>query len=205
MLMLAVAPAVSGDVYPSPLELTIENVPVGSRFQVESFIGISTSGDEYSGTKFLIVNAENTSITVTIEVMAPTTPREGYKPIPDLSWVIVEPNSVTVPAKSSTEVTIYIDIPSSAEYMGKKWEVWIYPQPPVPEDSTVNPVVAARVKFETLSAPGDFLLPVIFLVILATSGGTIIGVQESLKKNVGKIWGVKTGAPGLSFSITRGG
>lgn len=197
-LLVALAPAVSaGDIkaYPLPLELTIENVQVGVKFKVENFIGINSQWNEYLGTKFSIVNSTDAPLDVTIEAGEPDpgSAREGYEPLPVeyLSWLIVEPSTLTIPASSSKEVTIYLNIPNREEFLNRKWEVWVYPRPST--TSTIQSLAAARVKFETGSvlspeqqeqSQEQSFIPLI-VGTLTVGGGTVAGMQV-VKKRGGK-------------------
>ena len=107
---------------------------LSSTFVEEKLVDIKP-GKMYSVEKMtkraLVVTNTTKDMTVDIQIV-PEKPVDynlvpGYKPIPDLSWVKIEHKYFkNVGPNQSVSTDIRITIPDNPQYLGKKYQVYIY-------------------------------------------------------------------------------
>jgi len=79
-----------------------------------------------------ITNTHSYDIEASVRVISPWYLKDkDYVMIPDLSWVEVSPETIYIPAGSSAECGLTIDIPDEEKplHYNKSWEVWILVSP----------------------------------------------------------------------------
>ncbi len=102
-----------------------------------------------------VTNTESYDINVTIRVNNPSTESltEGYSLTPDLSWVKVVPEVLYVPAGSSGELEIFIEVPESEQstHYNEKWETLVVICPPIKIGGGINfqPEIAVKLFIKT--------------------------------------------------------
>lgn len=102
-----------------PTEIVARGVPLGEKAAL-SDLGLK---------KLSIKNKSDTAYTYTIDILfsaeaqAPLEP--GYQDIPDTTWLIPENKEVRIPAKSSREIELYLEIPELEEYYDKRYQAII--------------------------------------------------------------------------------
>jgi hypothetical protein len=117
-IILLASPCVKSGVKVSPAELiiTIEEFP-----------------EKEIQYKIKITNPYASDVHATVQAKHPYEISENYTNIPDLSWVKILPDSLYVPAKSSKEFEVLIDIPENEKtiHNNKSWETWIIVTPEI--------------------------------------------------------------------------
>ena len=104
-----------------PGEINIRNVPLDKTISVSELGG--------KGMMLSIENKGGSARVHTINILytAKTTASlgEGYKDIPDTSWIQPENKEVEIAGNSSKAVKLYLNIPKKAEYYNKKYQAVI--------------------------------------------------------------------------------
>jgi len=104
-----------------PVEIVLENCPLGEKVLVSNLGG--------SEMTLRIQNKAPVDYTYTIGVLSSSdgnSPlKHGYMDIPEVSWIIPESKEVRVPANSTGETELYINVPDREEYGGKKYQAVI--------------------------------------------------------------------------------
>jgi len=104
-----------------PVEIVLENCPLGEKVLVSDLGG--------SEMTLRIQNKAPVDYTYTISVLSGSdgnSPlKQGYEEIPEVSWIIPESEEVRVPANSTAETELYINVPDREEYAGKKYQAVI--------------------------------------------------------------------------------
>ena len=104
-----------------PGDIYIENVPLGER--------VAVSAASRERVKLSINNTGTSVRTYTIHILptAQTTAvlKQGYKDIPDTSWISPEPKEVQVSGNSTKAVELYIKIPQNPQYQNKQYQAVI--------------------------------------------------------------------------------
>ncbi len=87
-------------------------------------------------TDIKVTNPYITKSWVSAKAIRPWSLRENYITIPDLSWVVVSPGILEIPAKSSGVFEISIKIPDNEKplHYNQSWEAWIWIIPNFPSD-----------------------------------------------------------------------
>jgi hypothetical protein len=77
--------------------------------------------------KIYVTNPYDYEVEVITEIANPQGLTKGYSNIPDLSWIDVNPEVLSIPAKSDGCFSLIIDIPEEekASHYNESWEVWI--------------------------------------------------------------------------------
>jgi hypothetical protein len=130
------------------------------------------SGVRYN--KICITNPYDYDVIVTSEILNP--PYDdidaGYSNIPDLSWIEISPDDLTVPANSQSCYSLGIIIPEDKKSLhdNEKWEVWVrfFKKPGAQTGIVFNIKLATKIFIHTPEsseqrAPNDD--PLIFLLI----------------------------------------
>jgi len=102
------------------VEVTLENLELGKLYSVK----------ELTGKTLVITNTTaDQKVDIAIEPEAPVDYNlvEGYEPIPDINWVMVEKSYfVDIGPDKEAETDILISIPDDEALYGKKYQVYIY-------------------------------------------------------------------------------
>jgi len=87
-------------------------------------------------TTIKITNPYNTKIQAHAKAIRPWDLRENYIVIPDLSWIVISPQILDIPARSSNIFEISIKIPDNKKplHYNQSWETWIWITPTFPSD-----------------------------------------------------------------------
>ena len=74
-----------------------------------------------------VTNPFTYDLQATSEVIHPYSLYDNYKRIPDLSWIEIKPKELTIPANSSQEFEMFIDIPDEEKplHYNESWEIWV--------------------------------------------------------------------------------
>jgi hypothetical protein len=102
----------------------------------------------------MLQNLGNSSIRVRIEVFSPTTAdlRGGAKPVPDISWVRVQPHEVEIPANGHVVCRVELVVPDKRIYRKKLYQAMIWSRTaPKAQDkvTTVGAGLISRLRFQT--------------------------------------------------------
>ncbi len=104
-----------------PGEIILRGVPLGKKISVAEFAGEKT--------KLLIENKSSEDFTYEIDILSTAVTNapleQGYKDIPDTSWIIPEQKEVHVLAGATVAVDIYIDIPKNEQYENQNFQAII--------------------------------------------------------------------------------
>lgn len=104
-----------------PGEIIIKNCPLGRKTAVSDLGGqqmkLSIKNKGASTYTYVI------GILSTTETTAPL--KEGYKDIPDISWIQPENKEVEIAGNSTKTVELYLNIPKKAEYYNKNYQAVI--------------------------------------------------------------------------------
>jgi hypothetical protein len=116
-----------------------------------------------------VTNTESYDINVTIRVDHPAseTITEGYSFIPHLSWVRIVPEVLYVPAGSSDELEIFIEVPESEQssHYNEKWETLVVITPPVKKGQGINFQTELAVKL-FINTPKEEFAQIQYIYIL---------------------------------------
>ena len=134
--------------------------------------------DEDNNPKIQITNVESHDVKVTVKVDNPSIQAlsEGYSYIPDLSWIKVVPETITIPAKSSESIEVIIEVPEDeqSKQYNEKWESWVVVSTPIDTGGGINIQTELAVKL-FIKTPIDeeaginlllFIFLLFFLIII---------------------------------------
>ncbi|MBI5116957.1 hypothetical protein HZA56_10840 [Candidatus Poribacteria bacterium] len=99
-------------------EVTVTNLCIGHRYSME----------ETAKLPLAILNTSAGPVELRIDPMLPAESelKNGYEPIPDLSWIGLEKNLFTIPPNEHGTTDIFVTIPNERELLGKKFQVFIW-------------------------------------------------------------------------------
>lgn len=104
-----------------PGEMILRGVPLGKKISVAEFAG--------ERNQLLIENKSAKDFTYDIDILsaigANAPLKQGYKDIPDTSWITPEVKEIHIPAKSTKTVDVYLNIPKSEQYENKNYQAII--------------------------------------------------------------------------------
>lgn len=133
-----------------PGEINIQNVSLGQK------VAVSALGGERMKLSIKNKGASACSYSISILPSAQTTAilREGYRDIPDISWIFPESREVQVSGNSTKDVELYIKIPEKKEYYNKKYQAVIEVKSKKNRPEEIF-VLACQLKifFSTLNSP----------------------------------------------------
>jgi len=131
-----------------------------------------------------VTNPYPYDIKVKGEAIHPYGLSKNYKRIPDLSWVEIVPETLVVPANSSKEFEMFINVPGKEKQLhyNESWEVWVLITPKksskIEGDQGVGTVIHVRsaVKVLISTPPGEnkMSFPHSFYIILIPIVGFIV-------------------------------
>jgi len=123
MILSLILPAycLAAGIAVGPGEIILENVPLGKKVAVSALAG--------QNLKLNITNKNGSSYIYTINILYTTETnnplREGYRDIPDTSWVYAEKKEVEIEGNGTKAVELYLKIPKNKKYAGKKYQAII--------------------------------------------------------------------------------
>ncbi|MCK5534671.1 hypothetical protein KAI68_06105 [bacterium] len=129
-------------------EVTIQNLRVGQTHHTSHLANL-----------FLVItNTGERAINLKAEVLSPAKKKlkEGYQPIPNVSWIkIIPENSIIGPGKKQA-MDIVISIPDRDEYLDKKYQfnIWSYST-----NEVINVGVESKFLFTTFHKKGKIKKP----------------------------------------------
>jgi len=99
-------------------EVIVPNLSVGKEYAIGQRIG----------QKLRVKNRGDSSIGLRMEVMVPaeTELKEGYEPIPDISWIELERDYFSVEPSNFAETDVIVTVPSDKRYLGKKFQAHVW-------------------------------------------------------------------------------
>jgi len=81
-------------------------------------------------TKHLVIRVDNCHNTTLTVIFTPFNDAEliddGYTPLPNLSWVEIEEQQVTIPPHTKYEIPVTIEVENTTENYNKTWQFFIY-------------------------------------------------------------------------------
>lgn len=92
-------------------KIVVANLPVGQ----------TISMTQIANAPLLVGNNYEVPVFVTIKPEAPKEPKDGYLPIPDPAWIMVEPNAVTLPAVATYQFDLKVILPDDEKLFGNKY------------------------------------------------------------------------------------
>ena len=101
-----------------------------SEVKIENLeIGRSYSTKETAGLPLVVVNTGDEPVDLKVELLSPQESelREGFEPIPDLSWISLEKEDFNnIKPNEAATSDVVISIPDDEQYIGKKYQVFIW-------------------------------------------------------------------------------
>ena len=99
-------------------EVTVQNLCIGARHSMK----------EVAKLPLVIFNSSDSVIELEIDPMLPRESelKEGYEPIPHLSWITLERDKLKVGPNMYGETDVFITIPEDEKYLGKEYQVFIW-------------------------------------------------------------------------------
>lgn len=100
-------------------EVMLENLELGKVYSTK----------EVAGLPLAVVNTGDEAVDLKIELLLPQESelKEGFEPIPDLSWVKLEAIEFKgVEPQDAATTDVIISIPDDKKYQGKKYQVFIW-------------------------------------------------------------------------------
>ena len=146
--------------------------------------------------KINITNPYSEGITVSSKVINPFNLTANFTNIPDLSWVKVSSENLDIPAKSSKELVVFVDVPEGekAWQYNKNWETWIQLTPEAHNNVggvviQMQPTVKLFIHTPTGTATPDitqffYQLPAITGIILVLAAIVLVFSYYKKKKSI---------------------
>jgi hypothetical protein len=97
------------------IKMVVSNLPIGHTISMA----------QVANAPLVVGNNYDIAVPVTVNVINPPKEFQGYDVLPDYSWIVIEPRSLTVPAHSKANVDVKIRIPDDEKLFGKKFLVGI--------------------------------------------------------------------------------
>ena len=100
-------------------EVKLENLQAGKTY----------SAKESAGLALVVVNTGEEAVDLKMELLLPQPSelKEGFAPIPDLSWIKLEKTEFKgIPPNKSAVSDVIISIPDDKQHQGKKYQVFIW-------------------------------------------------------------------------------
>jgi hypothetical protein len=177
----------------------IENVPLGQKISLKQMSEIN----------FCIKNNSDLPHTFILSVKQPKQTFQGYKAIPDTSWVWFEKNTITLKPHQKKEIPLYFKIPKKEEYYNRHWEAGIVVSTKQKKGELFGLIMETRYQIETESKSDikikDLNKDLLDTLVLSSSVlefsnlilGTTVQAQVKLYNNTSKehFYRVKTISP----------
>jgi len=115
----------------------------------------------------------------------------NYSFIPDLSWVTVEPETLYLPANTSSSFKVFLDVPQSerSRYHNSSWETWVVISSDKPAGDSGGLVfqVELAVKLFIHTPPGESI-PIVgisfFIIGVIITCGVVFILLKNVKKSI---------------------
>jgi len=116
-------------------------------------------GEEVKNPIIHVTNTESYGINVSVRINAPGSKSlsGGYSNIPDVSWVRTVPEVIYIPAGSSGELEVIIEVPESQQslHYNEKWEAYVVISPPLTSGGGINVQTELAVKLFIKTPTGE--------------------------------------------------
>ena len=143
-----VRPTLAGGLQTRFVVVNISDVPIGYSVPL-----VLTNGARYS-----VENTSDKPVEVGLVVVKPE--QRGntadYMPIPDVAWVTLATNRLTVPPGATAETDITVKVPKKADFADKRYEFRIRA---MTLDVQVGVALATKVRFNTVAKPASTSAP----------------------------------------------
>ncbi len=99
-------------------EVVVKNLSVGKYYTIGQKVD----------RQLRVRNKSKNSIELRMEVLMPSKSelKEGYKPIPDVSWIELEKDYFSVEPSKNAVTDVIVTIPRDKKYLGKKYQAYIW-------------------------------------------------------------------------------
>lgn len=115
----------------------------------------------------------------------------NYSFIPDLTWVTVEPETLYLPANSSSSFKVYLDVPTSQRfrYHNSSWETWVVISSDTSAGESGGLVFQVELAVKLfIHTPSGENVPImgIFLILIGViiTCGVIFILLKNVKRNI---------------------
>jgi hypothetical protein len=115
----------------------------------------------------------------------------NYSYIPDLSWVTVEPETLYLPANTSSSFKVFLDVPKSerSSYYNTSWETWVVISSDKPAGDTGGLIfqveLAVKLFIRTPSGENAPTAGIFFIILgVIITGGVAVVVLRHVRKNI---------------------
>jgi len=110
----------TGGISTSFTEVVVRDLSIGKNYAIGKKVN----------QKLQVRNRGNNPIELKMEVLVPSSSelREGYEPIPDVSWVELEKDYFFVEPSKYAVTDVIVTIPNDKKYLGKKYQAYIWSQ-----------------------------------------------------------------------------
>ena len=115
----------------------------------------------------------------------------NYTYIPDISWVTVEPETLYLPANTSSSFQIFLDVPKSerSSYYNTSWETWVVISSDKPAGDTgglaFQVELAVKLFIHTPSGENAPTAGIFFIVLgVIIAGGVTVILLRYTRKNI---------------------
>ena len=151
-----------------------------AKLTIEMNNGYPTEDIEYN---IEVTNPYSYDIQASERVILPWDLNENYMVIPDLSWLSVSPETIDIPARSSNEFGINLEIPDEEKplHFNESWEAWILIIPHLPPVAKTGQVgidistrYAIRILIKTPPEEQKMETPQTFFIFLIGLVGFIV-------------------------------
>jgi hypothetical protein len=139
-LWLAAGGAWAGGLQTRFVNVRIRDVPVG----------YATGVRLDNGARYTVGNTGGDPVTVRVEPLIPPKAFETWAPIPDLSWITIEPREIEVPAHGEGSTDIRIGVPDDEQWADRKFVFWVRSQS---VKGTFGVALVTKFRFNTVRKP----------------------------------------------------
>jgi len=115
----------------------------------------------------------------------------NYSYIPDLSWITVEPETLYLPANTSSTFKVFLDVPKSeqSDYYNTSWETWVVISSDKSAGDTGGLVfqveLAVKLFIHTPSRQNEPTTGIFFILIgVIITSGVIYILLKNVRKNI---------------------
>jgi hypothetical protein len=115
----------------------------------------------------------------------------NYSYIPDLSWITVEPETLYLPANTSSTFKVFLDVPKSerSNYYNTSWETWVVISSDKPAGDTGGLIfeveLAVKLFIHTPSRQNEPTAGIFIILIgVIITSGVIYILLKNVRKNI---------------------
>jgi hypothetical protein len=119
MLILCVSsPLYAGGLSTTFGEVKLENLKIGEEYSME----------EAAEFPLVVQNTSDEQLAIKVEILYPKKEelKEGFEPIPDISWISLEKEQFSLKPQEGAKTDVIIKIPNDKKYLGKKYQVYLW-------------------------------------------------------------------------------